>query len=127
MEKPTNIYFTPVFLEPTLKHSLLNAYKYTFIIIFEIFTVVLLLYIFFRTEIKMLFSKDNFYSIDKLDKYKNAKLLCNGKNLYITGIGKESVSALDINKNPIIYDDCLNLLKSINGSRKVSLDNILRK
>ncbi|APG58281.1 protein L5 [BeAn 58058 virus] len=128
MENRNNFYFTPVFLEPTIKHSLLNIYKHTFIIVFEIFTILLLIFIFFKSEIKMLFLKD-----DKNDTIFNTlmktSLSCNGNNLVISGLpNKSNVNALYIdNKKPIIYDKCNEVLMSINGSHKIHLNDILRK
>ncbi|ADT91096.1 MV entry-fusion complex protein [Cotia virus SPAn232] len=128
MEKTNTFYFTPVFLEPTLKHSLLNIYKYTFIIVFEIFTVLILIFIFFKSEIKMLFFND--YINDSMFKtLMKTSLSCNGNNLVISGLpNKNNVNALYIdNKKPIIYDKCNEVLMSINGSHKIYLNDILRK
>ncbi|AAR07420.1 64R [Yaba monkey tumor virus] len=127
MESKKNLYFTPVFIEPTLKHSLLNSYKYTFIIFFEIFIVIILMFIFFKTEIIMSF--DKVQSINNpIDKLKNTFLFCKENKMMIGGLPNNiTTEALSVNKLPIVIDNCEDILMSINGSHKVSLDDIFRR
>nr|WGO62692.1 MV entry-fusion complex protein [Wadden Sea poxvirus] len=124
-----NIYLSPVFVEPKIKHSLLNAYNYIYIIIFELILTIVLIYIFFKTEIKMLLNNiyDNNYTYDYFDIFKNARLVCDNENMLITGYRKKSnkVYALSLDGNPIKYKDCNKLLKSINGSYTVSINDVL--
>ncbi|ABI99228.1 membrane protein [White-tailed deer poxvirus] len=128
-KKHSNIYFTPVFVEPTIKHSLLNAYKYTYIVLFEVLFVAFLLYLFFRSEIMMLLNYKNDMVKDPLEKFLKTSLSCNGDKLIINKLPNSSsnVNALAINRTPITNKNCKALLQSINGSQQVSLNDILRR
>ncbi|URN73252.1 putative membrane protein [Lumpy skin disease virus] len=124
-----NIYFTPVFIEPTIKHSLLQSYKYTYIIIFEIITVMVLLFLFFKSEIHMLFKFKQQKVISPIDKFSKTTLYCKENKLFISGLPNTMYSkeALSLNRQPITYKYCNDLLQSINGSQQVSINDILRK
>ncbi|AAL69800.1 SPV061 hypothetical protein [Swinepox virus] len=124
-----NINFTPVFIEPTLKHSLLNIYKYNYIIIFEIIIVILLVYIFFKSEIIMLISYKDDISINPIDNFSKSWLSCDGNKLVINNLPNTNgtKTALAINRQDITYKDCNFLLQSINGSSKISLNDVLRR
>ncbi|ABQ43694.1 IMV membrane protein [Tanapox virus] len=127
MASKQNLYFTPVFIEPTLKHSLLNSYKYTFIIFIEIIVVVTLMFIFFKTEIILAFNKTKVVN-NPIDKFKDTFLFCKENKMMIGGLPNNNVTeALTTDKIPIVVDNCEDILKSINGSHKVSLNDILRR
>ncbi|ASK51269.1 IMV protein, entry/fusion [Eptesipox virus] len=122
------VYLNPVFIEPNIKHSLLNSYKYTFIILFEICIISVLLFTFFKTEILMLLRPKKYKSENYINKLKSATLICDGNVLKITGLANAKIlPALALNKEPISINECKELLYSINGSRQVSLNDVLRK
>ncbi|QDJ95078.1 IMV entry-fusion protein [Hypsugopox virus] len=120
------VYLNPVFIEPNIKHSLLNSYKYIFVILFELIILAILLFTFFKTEILMIFRLKKHETENYLNKVKSASLICDGKTLKITGLANAKIlPALALNKEPIIINECKELLHSINGSRQVSLNDVL--
>ncbi|QED21256.1 membrane protein [Borealpox virus] len=128
MENVPNVYFNPVFIEPTFKHSLLSVYKHRLIVLFEVFVVFILIYVFFKSELSMFFMTKQKIP-DPIDRLRRANLACNDDKLMIYGLPwmTTQTSALSINSKPIVYKDCAKLLRSINGSRSVSLDDVLRR
>ncbi|AEN03661.1 membrane protein [Yokapox virus] len=127
MEKP-HVSFNPVFIEPTFKHSLLTVYKHRLVIFFEVLVVFVLIYVFFKSEI-LSFLKYREFLPNPLDRLRAATLSCEGNNLNIHGVpilGTEK-SAISLNSKPIVYKDCLKLLQTINGSRTISFNDVLRR
>ncbi|WCB66425.1 Membrane protein CL5 [Monkeypox virus] len=128
MENVPNVYFNPVFIEPTFKHSLLSVYKHRLIVLFEVFVVFILIYLFFRSELNMFFMPKRKIP-DPIDRLRRANLACEDDKLMIYGLPwiTTQTSALSINSKPIVYKDCAKLLRSINGSQPVSLNDVLRR
>ncbi|AST09283.1 membrane protein [Murmansk poxvirus] len=127
MEKP-HVCFNPVFIEPTFKHSLLTVYKHKLVIFFEVLVVFVLIYVFFKSEIITFFkSRDDIPN--PVDKLRTATLVCEGNKLMINGLTRLGTerSALSLNSKPIVYKDCLKLLQTINGSRSISFNDVLRR
>ncbi|AGU99742.1 m59R [Myxoma virus] len=123
------IYFTPVFVEPTIKHSLLNVYRYTYIILFELAVIALLIFLFFKTEFNMLLRNTVDLANDPIKQFTSTSLMCKGNALFIKHMpnSTELKPALAINRKQIVHENCAALLQSINGSRKVSLNDILER
>lgn len=66
---------------------------------------------------------------DPIDRLRCANLACEDDKLMIYGLPwmTTQTSALSINSKPIVYKDCAKLLRSINGSQPVSLNDVLRR
>ncbi|AUL80516.1 N5R [Vaccinia virus] len=124
MENVPNVYFNPVFIEPTFKNSLLSVYKHRLIVLFEVFVVFILIYVFFRSELNMFFMPKRTIP-DPIDRLRRANLACEDDKLMIYGLPWMTTqpSALSINSEPIVYKACAKLLRSINGSQPVSLND----
>ncbi|QHG62624.1 membrane protein [Cetacean poxvirus 1] len=110
----SKITFNPVFIEPTIKHTLLLTYSYIYIIVFELVFVLLLIYIFFYNEIAIFFTPGMTVS-NPLNVVKQSKLLCKNNDLYIKLPNYKIVSAISLNGQPISYNKCEELISSLNN------------
>ncbi|CCD83241.1 subunit of the poxvirus multiprotein entry-fusion complex [Squirrelpox virus] len=127
MSAPRPLILTPVFVEPTIKHTLLRETRYTGLVVLELIVAVLLLLIFFRTELGSVFSRAA-SAPDPLERFRKARLECAADGgLMIAGLGARPRPALAGDGRPIRPADCAAVLRSVNnGPLAVSLDDVLR-
>ncbi|AYN60998.1 membrane protein [Orf virus] len=125
MAAPTTpvVHLTPVFVEPTIAHSLLRAETYLAIAVLELVLALALALVFFRDELGALFRRAP-RAPSPLDAYLQASLVCDGDALLIE-LPEGRVPALALDGRPVAFPGCESLLYRINGPRKVRLVDVL--
>ncbi|WZD65270.1 membrane protein [Pseudocowpox virus] len=124
MAAPTPVvHLTPVFVEPTIAHSLLRAESYLAIAVVELLLALALALVFFRDELGALFRRAP-RAPSPLDAYLQASLVCEGDALVIE-LPEGRLPALALDGRPIAFPGCAGLLHRINGPRKVRLVDVL--
>ncbi|ASC55589.1 putative membrane protein-like protein [Seal parapoxvirus] len=117
------VHFTPVFVEPTIAHSLLRSESYVALAVLELTVALALVYAFFSDEIKALFARAR-KTPSPLEPYAQAALACTG-NALVLELPEGRVPALALNGQPVVFAGCDSVLRRINGPRKVHLVDVL--
>nr|WNT71221.1 MAG: putative membrane protein [Equine parapoxvirus] len=124
MAAPT-VHLTPVFVEPTIAHSLLRAESYVAIAVLELLVAAALVYVFFGSDVLLLLRRPG-AAESPLGRFAEASLRCTAAGgLVIDGVGPAPVPALALDGRPVVLRDCGGLLHRINGPRKVHLVDVL--
>ncbi|ALA62469.2 putative membrane protein [Turkeypox virus] len=111
-----NITLSPVFIEPSFKHSFLkSSNKYFYILIFEIIVTLIIINFFFKEEILNAFIPVPVPKNAITNLLNKTTLSCeeNGTMMIHRESGK--YPALNLDGSPIIIDDCSLVLSSLNG------------
>ncbi|AAR98408.1 ORF051 putative membrane protein [Bovine papular stomatitis virus] len=114
---------TPVFVEPTIAHSLLRSEPYLTLVVLELLLALALTYLFFGDELRSAL-RGRQRPPSPLDAYGEASLACDGDALMIELPGGR-LPALALDGRPVAFPGCDGVLRRINGTRKVRLVDVL--
>ncbi|AIZ77302.1 hypothetical protein SB87_gp049 [Parapoxvirus red deer/HL953] len=117
------VHLTPVFVEPTIKHSLLRSGPYLLLAALQLALALALAYFFFGDEARAVLRRAR-RDPSPLDAYANAELGCDGDRLMLA-LPEGRVPALALDGRPVALADCAGLLRRINGPRAVRLVDVL--